>query len=54
VTGIKTRPSPNAKPAATIVITHSGETTLRHLLADAVRGAGREQSLHILGERRLG
>src|SRR5262249_14379769 len=42
------------RPAATIVITHSGGTTLRRLLAAAVRGVGTGQPLHFLGERRLG
>ena len=46
---------PWGRPAATIVVTHGGETTtLRHVLAAAVRGAGTGQPLHYLGERRLG
>jgi hypothetical protein len=47
--------APWGRPAATIVVTHGGETTtLRHLLAAAVRGVGTGQPLHYLGERRLG
>ena len=43
------------RPAATIVVTHGGGTTmLRHILAAAVRGVGKGQPLHPLGERRLG
>jgi hypothetical protein len=42
------------RPAATIVITHGEETTIRHLLAAAVRGVGTGQPLHLLGEQRLG
>ena len=46
---------PWGRPAATIVVTHGGETTtLRHVLAAAVRGVGTRQPLHYLGERRLG
>ena len=47
--------APWGRPAATIVVTHGGETTtLRHVLAAAVRGVGTGQPLHYLGERRLG
>jgi hypothetical protein len=42
------------RPAATIVITHGGGTTLRHLLVAAVRGVGTGQPLHFLGEQWLG
>ena len=47
--------APWGRPAATIVVTHGGETsTLRHVLAAAVRGVGTGQPLRYLGERRLG
>src|SRR5438552_17717781 len=46
--------APWGRPAATIVITHGEGTTLRHLLAAAVRGVGTGQPLHLLGEQRLG
>ena len=42
------------RPAATIVITHGEETSLRQLLAAAVRGVGTGQPLHLLGEQRIG
>ena len=46
--------APWGRPAATILITHSEETALRHVLAAAVRGVGTGQPLHLLGEQRLG
>jgi hypothetical protein len=47
--------APWGRPAATIVVTHGGRTTtLRHILAAAVRGVGTGQPLHLLGEQRLG
>ena len=45
--------TPWGRPAATIAITHGGGTTLRHLLAAAVRGVGTGEPLHFLGEQRL-
>ena len=42
------------RPAATIVITHGEETSLRQFLAAAVRGVGTGQPLHLLGEQRIG